>query len=152
MKLTRRQFSALTAATAFSLGSTTALAQSFPEKEVTILVNYGAGGAVDRTARSVQPFLPTALGQNVIVENIGGAGGKTGLKAFLEREADGYTILTAFAPATTYGKFTTPGLFEMDDLAIINVQWTDHPGQGPRSNLFWYAFVPVPRPVQGFHP
>ncbi len=89
------------------------------------MVNYGAGGAVDRTARAVQPFLPDALGQNVIVENIGGAGGKTGMKAFMEREADGYTVLTAFAPATTYGKFTAPGLFEMSDLAVINVLWTD---------------------------
>lgn len=125
MKFTRRQFGTLAGATSLIAIAPTAFAQSFPSKEITLLVNYGAGGAVDRTARAVQPFLPEALGQSVIVENIGGAGGKTGMKAFMEREADGYTVLTAFAPATTYGKFTNPDLFEMSDLAVINVLWTD---------------------------
>lgn len=113
------------AASVLSLAVPQSFAEEYPEKEVTILVNYGAGGGVDRTARSVQPFLPDALGAKIVVENIGGAGGKTGLKAFMEREADGYTVLTAFAPATTYGKFTSPGLFEMSDIALINVQWVD---------------------------
>jgi putative tricarboxylic transport membrane protein len=102
-----------------------ATAQTYPEREVELLVNYGSGGSVDRMARSVQPYLPDALGSGVIVENIGGAGGKVGLGQFMEREADGYTVLTAFAPATTYVKHTTPGMFEMDDLAVINVQWID---------------------------
>lgn len=102
-----------------------ALAEEFPDRELTILVNYGAGGSVDRTARSVQPFLPDALGQGVVVQNIGGAGGRVGLAEYMETEPDGYTILAAFAPATTYVKHTTPGLFEMDDLAVINVQWVD---------------------------
>ncbi len=100
-------------------------AQDYPDGEVTLLVNYGAGGAVDRTARSVQPYLPDALGTGVIVENVGGAGGKVGLGKFLAGEPDGQTVLTAFAPATTYVKHTSPGLFEMDDLAVINVQWVD---------------------------
>ena len=108
----------------------------FPSDEVTILVNYGTGGGVDRAARSVQPFLPEALGANVIVENVGGAGGKTGLMKFLDTDADGYTVLVAFAPATTYVKHTNEDLFTMDDLAVINVQWTDpaillaHPDTG----------------------
>lgn len=118
-----RTITRLSAAACLLAGA--AAAQDFPEREVTILVNYGAGGSVDRTARSVQPFLPEALGQGVVVENIGGAGGKVGLAEYMEREADGYTILSAFAPATTYVKHTSPGLFEMDDLAIINVQWVD---------------------------
>lgn len=125
MKLTRRQFGTLTAATALVASAPSLFAQSFPSKEITLLVNYGAGGSVDRTARAIQPFLPDALGQNVIVENVGGAGGKTGLKKFMEAERDGYTILTAFAPATTYAKFTDPDIFSLSDLAIINVMWTD---------------------------
>ena len=125
MKLTRRQFGTFTATAALLASASPLFAQSFPSKEITLLVNYGAGGAVDRTARAIQPFLPEALGQNVIVENIGGAGGKTGLKKFMEAERDGYTILTAFAPATTYAKFTDPDIFSLSDLAIINVMWTD---------------------------
>ena len=41
----------------------------FPEKEIKVIVNYGAGGGVDRTARSLQKFLPKAFGKTVIVEN-----------------------------------------------------------------------------------
>lgn len=125
----------LAAAAAFALGGPAA-GQEFPDGEVTLLVNYGAGGSVDRTARSVQPYLADSLGTGVIVENIGGAGGRVGLGEFLQMEADGYTVLTAFAPATTYVKHTTPGMFEMDDLSVINVQWTDpaillaHPDTG----------------------
>lgn len=125
MKLTRRRFGTLMGAGALGLAAPRASASAYPSKELTLFVNYGAGGGVDRTARSVQPFLPEALGQSVIVENMGGAGGKVGLRKFMELPRDGYTVLTAFAPASTYAKFTEPGLFEMDDLAIINVQWTD---------------------------
>lgn len=102
-----------------------ASAQSFPDKEVKIIVNYGAGGAVDRTARSMQKYLPQAFGQNVVVENVGGAGGKLGIESFLKAPRDGYTVLTSFAPATTYVATTSPDIFKFDDLAIINVQWVD---------------------------
>ncbi|EEE35224.1 hypothetical protein RKLH11_3900 [Rhodobacteraceae bacterium KLH11] len=119
MKLT----SLITAAAIAVAGS--ASAQSFPEREIEILVNYGAGGSVDRTARSVQRFLPNALGQTVVVENVGGAGGRLGIEAFMEKPADGYHVLTSFAPATTYVAVTNPDLYSLDDLAIINVQWID---------------------------
>ncbi|WP_308918229.1 tripartite tricarboxylate transporter substrate binding protein [Jannaschia sp. LMIT008] len=122
MTITRRTFATLAATV---LLAAPAAAQSFPEREVTLFVNYGAGGSVDRTARSVQPFLPDALGTGVVVENVGGAGGRTGLRRFMEMDHDGHTVLVAFAPATTYGKFREPGLFEMDDLAVLNVQWID---------------------------
>ena len=108
-----------------ALAGAAASAQEFPEKPVTILVNYGAGGGVDMTARSVQRFLPEALGQPVQVENYPGAGGKIGLIKFMEAPRDGYTILTAFAPATTYVRSQDPSIFENDDLAIINMQWSD---------------------------
>lgn len=100
-------------------------AEKFPSKEVKLLVNYGAGGAVDRTARSMQRFLPDVLGAQVIVENHGGAGGKIGLKKFLGEPRDGYTVLTAFAPAVTSVRVKDPGLFKIEDLIIINVQWVD---------------------------
>ena len=97
----------------------------FPEKEIKVIVNYGAGGGVDRTARSLQKFLPAEFGKTVVVENHKGAGGKIGLKKFMAEPRDGYTILTAFAPATTYVKFKDPSVFNTDDLDIINIQWID---------------------------
>jgi len=118
------KLAALLAAALIATGGT-AWAQSYPENEIEILVNYGAGGAVDRTARSVQKYLPDALGQTVVVENVGGAGGRLGIEAFLEKPADGYHVLTSFAPATTYVATTNPDMFSFDDLAIINLQWID---------------------------
>ncbi|MEM7774705.1 MAG: tripartite tricarboxylate transporter substrate binding protein [Pseudomonadota bacterium] len=105
--------------------SAAALADDFPSKEVKIIVNYGAGGAVDRTARSMQRFLPEALGQSVVVENVRGAGGKIGITKFMKAKRDGYTILTSFAPSTTYVATTAPDIYKFDDLAVINLQWVD---------------------------
>jgi len=116
-------FITMALATAVTVG--TAKADDFPSKELTIIVNYGEGGAVDRTARSVQKFLPDALGQSVLVENVGGAGGKLGIEKFMAAERDGYTILTAFAPATTIVESKAPDAFKTSDLAIINMQWAD---------------------------
>ena len=106
-------------------GSISQVFADFPEKEIKVIVNYGAGGGVDRTARSLQKFLPTEFGKTVVVENHKGAGGKIGLKKFLAEPRDGYTILTAFAPATTYVKFKDPSIFNTEDLDIINIQWID---------------------------
>lgn len=95
------------------------------DRELRIVVNYAAGGAVDRTARSMQKFLPDVLGQSVLVENHKGAGGKIGLQKFMSSDPDGYTVLTAFAPGTTLVKHKDPDVFQLQDLAIINVQWSD---------------------------
>jgi tripartite-type tricarboxylate transporter receptor subunit TctC len=97
----------------------------YPEKEVRIIVNYGAGGGVDRTARSVQRFLPDALGVSVLVENHKGAGGKIGYKYYLKQKKNPYNILCAFIPALTNVGIKEPGLFNPKDLAYINVQWSD---------------------------
>ena len=122
----RSRMSALIAAgLAMTAAAGIVRAEDFPSKELTIIVNYGEGGAVDRTARSVQKFLPDSLGQSVLVENVGGAGGKLGIEKFMAAERDGYTILTAFAPATTIVESKAPDVFKTSDLAIINMQWAD---------------------------
>ena len=55
-----------------------AYAQSWPTRPVTMVVPFGAGGAVDAMARIMAPRLSQLLGQQVVIENIGGAGGMTG--------------------------------------------------------------------------
>ncbi|OEU49045.1 MAG: hypothetical protein BA866_11045 [Desulfobulbaceae bacterium S5133MH15] len=97
----------------------------YPEKEVKIIVNYGVGGGVDRTARSIQRFLPDDLGATVLVENHKGAGGKIGYKQYLKQKKDMYNILCAFIPALTNVGVKNPGLVDLNDLAFINVQWSD---------------------------
>lgn len=64
----------------------------FPEKEITYLCGYGAGGSSDIQARLMQPYAETYFGAAMVVENLGGAGGMTALTDFRTRAADGYTL------------------------------------------------------------
>jgi tripartite-type tricarboxylate transporter receptor subunit TctC len=70
-----------------------ACAQSFPSKPVRIIVAYPPGGATDIVARAIAPKAQEVLGQPVLVENQGGAGGKIGTQAVARAAPDGYTIL-----------------------------------------------------------
>lgn len=67
-------------------------AQTFPNKPVTLVVPYPAGGPSDFFARKVQPDASAKLGQTLIVENLGGAGGSIGLTKVLSASPDGHTL------------------------------------------------------------
>ena len=69
-----------------------AVAQSFPSKPVTMMVPYPAGGLSDVVARMVNVSLAKHLGQPVIIENLGGAGGAIAAQKVLSAPADGYYI------------------------------------------------------------
>ena len=71
----------------------TATAATFPDKPIKIIVPFTAGGAVDVVARILAPKLADLLGQPVIIENRGGAGGMVGAAAVAKATADGYTLL-----------------------------------------------------------
>jgi tripartite-type tricarboxylate transporter receptor subunit TctC len=68
-------------------------AQDYPNQTVKIVVPFVAGGGVDVVARIVAPRLGEELGQSVIIENRGGAGGALGAAAVAQASADGYTLL-----------------------------------------------------------
>ena len=55
--------------------STAAFGQTYPTRPITLIVPYAAGGSVDAVARIVAPRLAERLGQNVVIENVAGAGG-----------------------------------------------------------------------------
>jgi tripartite-type tricarboxylate transporter receptor subunit TctC len=95
---TRRGF-AQTALTLLALAATatTALAQSWPNKPVRMIVPAGAGAAPDVIARIVGERLAAAWGQGVVVDNKPGAGGIPGMSALAKSAPDGYTI--GFVPA-----------------------------------------------------
>ena len=75
-----------------ALWSGVAAAQTYPSKPLRWLVPTGAGSALDVVARRVAPKLSEALGQPVIVENVGGAGGSIGVGRLARATPDGYTI------------------------------------------------------------
>jgi tripartite-type tricarboxylate transporter receptor subunit TctC len=70
----------------------TGLAQDYPTKPVTMIIPFAAGGPQDTINRVVAQRLSEILGQQVIIENIGGAGGMTGSKRVADAAPDGYTF------------------------------------------------------------
>jgi tripartite-type tricarboxylate transporter receptor subunit TctC len=74
----------------------TAHAQTFPAKPVRIIVPFPPGGTTDQIARIVQPRFSEFLGQQVIIDNKGGAGGSIGAAEAAKAAPDGYTLLMVF--------------------------------------------------------
>jgi tripartite-type tricarboxylate transporter receptor subunit TctC len=75
---------------------TPALAQDYPTKPITLVVPFPAGGGNDALARLVAEKMSRALGQQVVVENRGGAGGTIATRAVAKTAPDGYTILLTY--------------------------------------------------------
>lgn len=71
-------------------------ADSYPSKAVTVIVPFAAGGTVDKVARTVREGLQSRLGQTVIVDNRGGAGGTIGSAMVAKSVPDGYTVGMVF--------------------------------------------------------
>ena len=83
-----------------------AVAQNWPTRPITMIVPYAAGGPVDTVGRIMAQALTEELGQQVIVENIGGAGGMTGANRVAKGTPDGYTFLLGGSATMT----TVPAL------------------------------------------
>ncbi len=83
----------LGAVAAVSLFSAPASAQTYPERTITMIVPFSAGGPTDTVTRLVAEAMSKDLGQQVIVENVGGAGGTLGAGRVAQAEPDGYTLL-----------------------------------------------------------
>jgi tripartite-type tricarboxylate transporter receptor subunit TctC len=82
-----------TALAALSLFSASANAQGYPERQITMVVPFAAGGPTDTVARLVAESMSKDLGKQIVVENVGGAGGTLGAARVANAEADGYTVL-----------------------------------------------------------
>lgn len=82
----------LAALFAVGLNISAATAQGFPEKQLTLIVPFPAGGPSDALGRAVAQAMATHLKQSVVVENIGGASGTIGLTKLLNAPADGYSL------------------------------------------------------------
>jgi tripartite-type tricarboxylate transporter receptor subunit TctC len=96
----------ITVAIAASFGSS-ALAQAWPDKPIRAFIPFGAGSATDIVPRALFEPLGQELGQTIIVENRGGAGGTLGMGPVIRAEPDGYTIL-ANSSAHTVAPWIVP--------------------------------------------
>src|SRR6185369_15044371 len=70
-----------------------AMAQSYPSKPLTMIIPFAAGGPTDVLGRVMAQRMSEALGQQVVIENVGGAGGMTGSKRVADAAPDGYTFV-----------------------------------------------------------
>ena len=69
------------------------VAQDYPNRPITVVVPYAAGGPVDTVARIAAARMSELLGQQMVIENVGGAGGMTGSARVVKSAPDGYTVL-----------------------------------------------------------
>jgi tripartite-type tricarboxylate transporter receptor subunit TctC len=80
---------------ALLLAASAASAQDYPNRPIRVIVPYAAGGLPDTITRLIQPKMADGLGQPLVVENRGGAGGISGTEAVAKAAPDGYTLLVA---------------------------------------------------------
>src|SRR5258708_30848165 len=114
-----------------------AAAQTYPERPITMLVAFPPGGADDAIARIIQDPLQKALGQPIVVENLGGAGGSIAAAKAARAEPDGYTIAQhqdALAAAMTlYPNRTFDAIKDFVPIGLGNTAAKTFPGQPNRA-------------------
>ena len=113
----------IVAAALFGLSVTCAAAQDFPTKPITFVVPFPPGGGTDAMARTVAERMSRTLGQQVVVENRGGAGGTIGTRAVAKAAPDGYTILLSYTGTFAINPtlYTNAGYDPRKDFAPIGI-------------------------------
>ena len=96
-----------------------AQAQSYPAKPVRAMVAFAAGGFADTVGRLVGQKMADRLGQPVVIENRGGAGGNIGARAVAQAAPDGYTLLIHTAAITINPTLYKNAGYALDELAPI---------------------------------
>jgi putative tricarboxylic transport membrane protein len=102
-----------------ALLATAAFGADFPAKPVKLVVTAAAGGGEDTEARAIAPFVEKHLGQQVIIENQPGAGGKIAFEKFQKAEPDGYTLITYTFPKSVIIEYQGPTGFKTRDFTPV---------------------------------
>src|SRR5262245_43662044 len=149
MKRPRRLYLQLAALAAGVLAlSSIATAQTYPNKAITIVVPAAAGGPTDTVTRLVSESMGRTLGAQIVIENVGGAGGTIGITRAAKAPADGYTLMVYHiglaTSASLYDNLRYDTLNDFDSIGRI----TDVPmtivGKStlaPRNIAEWIVFV-----------
>jgi tripartite-type tricarboxylate transporter receptor subunit TctC len=105
------------------LAGTTAQAQDYPTKVITMVVPFAAGGPTDTVARLLAQSMGTHLKQQIIVENVGGAGGTLGAARVARSAGDGYTIflhhIGQATSATLYRKLPYDTINDFSPIGLV---------------------------------
>ena len=121
MTITRRWLSAALAACALA---SPASAQTYPTRPITLVVPFAAGGPSDAIARLVGQSMSGTLGQQVVIENVAGAGGTVGAARTAKADPDGYTLLIAHialpASASLYRTLPYDTATAFEPLGLVN--------------------------------
>ena len=122
MTFARALAAALLAACLLATGA--ASAQTYPNRPITMLVPFPPGGATDAIARIIQDPMSKSLGQTIVVENVGGAGGMIAAARAARAEPDGYTIMihqvALAAGMTLYQNLTFDAEKDFVTIGLIN--------------------------------
>src|SRR5438034_4682395 len=106
------------------LATGAASAQTYPSRPITLVVPYPPGGATDAISRIIQDSMSQSLGQQVVIENIGGAGGMIAAARAARAAPDGYTILihqvALAAGVTMYNNLTFDAEKDFVTIGLIN--------------------------------
>ena len=95
---------ALAAAAALGALTTTVSAQDWPTRPITLIVPFAAGGGVDASARLQAVAIGEALGQTIVIENVGAAAGTIGSGRVAKAVPDGYTMLIGNSGTQVYSQ------------------------------------------------
>jgi len=107
-----------------NLAAAAASAQTYPSRPITLIVPYPPGGATDAISRIIQDAMSKSLGQQVVIENVGGAGGMIAATKAARAAPDGYTILihqvALAAGVTMYNNLTFDAIKDFAPIGLIN--------------------------------
>ena len=87
-----------------------AASAAYPDKPITLIVPFSPGGSSDNVARTIAPLLGEKLGQSIVIENVGGAGGVLGTQRAVRAAPDGYTLLVGSGSEVLINKVINPNL------------------------------------------
>ena len=109
----------MVAGLAFGAGSSEKGAASYPDRNITVIIPYSAGGGSDTLTRHVDKYLSEVLGVSLNFEYLPGAGGAVGVTKIAGSRADGYTIGAANIPHIILQELTGSGQFNVEKMDYI---------------------------------
>ena len=136
-----RAIAPLTFALGLLIAANPASAQPYPSRPITLIVPFAAGGTTDAIARVLAENLSQTLGQQIVIENVGGAGGTIGAARVARAAADGYTLLLhqpgLAAGMTLYPRLPFDAAKDFAGIGLINTSASVMAGRAglPANNI-----------------